>query len=393
MRSVVIVSAARLAGGSFGGSLKNYSATDMGGLCINGAVKRSGLAPENIGQAIIGNGWQADVGPNPARIAVIKGNLPDSCPAFTVNIRCGSGLRTVQLGVLSVAAGEEDVVLAGGMESSSNAPFYAEGERWGARMGDKRLIDALHRDGFQCSLAGMKMGATAELLAEKYNISREEQDEYSLKSQEKALAAVKNGVFRDEIIPVEVKKKKEIFTFDTDEIPRETTIEKMAKLPTIFKENGTVTAASSSALCDSAAMVVLAAEDVAEKKGLEPMARVISYSYVSIDPRYMGLAPIKAIPRALQKAGLTLDDMAIIELNEAFAAQVIACDRELNFDKSKLNIYGGAISLGHPVGATGAKLLTTLTYALKNQGKKYGLVSLCIGGGQGVAMIIENISS
>jgi acetyl-CoA C-acetyltransferase len=392
MRNVVIVSAVRLPGGKYGGSMKNLTAPDMGGHVIAEAVKRANISPEDVGQVIFGNGWQAGVGPNPARIATIKGGLPVSCPAFTINIRCASGLRAVQLGVLSIGAGEEDIVLAGGMESATNVPYYAEDTRWGARMGDKKLVDGLTKDGFMCPMAGMLMGSTAEMLAEKYKISRREQDSYALSSHQKAIAAVSSGAFEQEILPVEVKDHKSTRIFAQDEIPRDdTSIEKMEKLPPVFSKGGTVTAGNSSALCDGASAVVLMAEDVAAQRGIKPLARVLSYSYVALDPLYMGLGPVFAIPKALKQAGLKQEDIDLFEINEAFAAQVLACDRELHFDMEKVNVFGGAIALGHPVGATGAKILTTLLYALRGRQKRYGLVSLCIGGGQGAAMIVENI--
>lgn len=393
LRDVVIASAVRTAGGSFGGSLKPLACTDLGGVAIKVAVKKSGIDPEFVEQVILGNGWQAGVGPNPARIATINSGLSESCPAFTVNIRCGSGLRSIQLGALSIAAGETEVVIAGGMESASNAPYILPDARWGARMGKKELLDVLQKDGFMCSLAGMMMGGTGELLAEKYNISRREQDVFALSSHEKAVKAIAEGVFIEEIAPVEVQTGKSTIVFDTDEIPRaDSSLEKMEKLQPIFKENGTITAANSSALCDGASAIVLASGEVAKKLGIKPLARILSYSFIALAPEYMGEGPIKAVPKALAMAGLTMDDIDLFELNEAFAVQALACQKALRIDPSKLNIYGGAIALGHPVGATGAKLLTTLAYQLRHLDKRYGVVTLCIGGGQGVAMVIENIN-
>lgn len=391
MRNVVIASAVRTAGGSFGGSLKSLPATKLGAAVIKEAVNRAGIDGGEVNQLIFGNGWQAGGGPNPARISTIWGGLPDTCPAFTINIRCGSGLRAVQLGAVSIMAGESEVVLAGGMESASNVPYLAEGERWGARMGDAKMVDLLHRDGFQCPLAGMMMGSTGEVLAEKYEISREAQDEFALESHKKAAKAIEEGAFADEIVPVEIVDKKKNIMFQVDEIPRkDTSMEQLAKLPAIFKKDGGVTAGSSSALCDGAAAVVLMEENKAIALDVKPLARILSYSYIALDPRYMGMGPVVAIPDALKKAGLEMADIDIFEINEAFAVQVLACNRELHIDPAKLNVHGGAIALGHPVGATGAKILTTLLYALKRYRKKYGVVSLCIGGGQGVAMVVEN---
>jgi acetyl-CoA C-acetyltransferase len=392
MRRVVIVSAVRTSGGSFGGSFKNLTAVDLGAAVIRESVHRAGIAPENVGQVIFGNGWQAGVGPNPARLCAVKGGLPDSCPAFTVNIRCASSLRAIELGVLSIAAGEEEVVVAGGAESSTQVPYIVPSLRWGQRMGETRASDVLHQDGFMCPLAGMFMGNTAELLVEKYGISRQEQDEFAMESHLKALKAMEEGVFGEEVLSIEVEDKKGKSLVRDEEIPRkDISLEKLGKLPPVFLKNGTVTAGNSCALCDAASAVVLMSEEKAQEMGLKPMAAVLAYSYVALDPKSMGLGPALAIPKALKKAGLALKDIDLIELNEAFAAQVIACDRELNMDRTRLNVRGGAIALGHPVGATGAKILTTLLYALKQQDKRLGLVSLCVGGGQGVALIVESL--
>lgn len=393
MRKVVIASAVRTTGGSFGGSFKGLTAVDLGALVIKEAVTRAGIAPQSVGQVIFGNGWQAGVGPNPARICTVKGGLPESCPAFTVNIRCASSLRAVELGILSIAAGEEDIILAGGTESSTQVPYILPEARWGHRMGDKKSYDVLHKDGFMCELAGMLMGNTAELLVEKYKISREEQDNFAQQSHIKAVNAIEKGYFDDEILPVKIKEKNIIKIIDSDELPRkDISLEKLAKLPPVFLKDGSVTAGNSCALCDAASAVVLMSEEKAKELGLKPMAMVRSYSYAALDPKFMGLGPTLAIPKALDKARLILSDIDLIELNEAFAAQVIACDRELKMNEEKLNVNGGAIALGHPVGATGAKILTTLLYALKNRDKQLGLVSLCIGGGQGLALVVERLN-
>ena len=393
MKNVVIVSAVRTAGGSFGGAFKNLTAVDLGAAVVGESVRRAGIAPEDVGQVIFGNGWQAGVGPNPARLCTVKGGLPVSCPAFTVNLRCASSLRAIELGALSIAAGEEDIVLAGGTESSTQVPFIMPTLRWGQRMGDGKACDVLHKDGFMCQLAGMMMGNTAELLVDKYGISRQEQDEFSLGSHLKALKAMEGGFFDEEVLPMTIQEKKAVTVVKSEEIPRnDISLEKLGKLPPVFLENGTVTAGNSCALCDAASAVLLMSEEKAREMGLKPMAIIRSYSYVALDPKSMGLGPALAIPKALKKAGLALRDIDLIELNEAFAAQVIACDRELKLDRSKLNVNGGAIALGHPVGATGAKILTTLLYALKNRDKKLGMVSLCIGGGQGVALIVERLN-
>lgn len=393
MNKVVIASAVRTAGGGFGGSFKNLTAVDLGAAVIKESLRRAGLAPEAVGQVIFGNGWQAGVGPNPARLCTVRSGLPVSCPAFTVNIRCASSLRAIELGALSIAAGEEEIVIAGGTESSTNVPYIIPGLRWGQRMGDGAAYDVLHRDGFMCSLAGMLMGNTAELLVEKYGISRKEQDVFSAESHIKALRAMEEGSFDEEVLALEVRDRKTTNWVKNEEIPRkDISLEKLGNLPPVFLGNGTITAGNSCALCDAASALVLMSERRAKELGVKPLAEIRSYSYVALDPKLMGLGPTLAIPAALKKAGLELGDIDLIELNEAFAAQVIACDRELKMDMGKLNVNGGAIALGHPVGATGAKILTTLLYALKKRDKNLGLVSLCIGGGQGVALIVERVN-
>ena len=393
MSDIFVASAVRTAGGRFGGAFSKVSAVDMGALVIKAAVERAGIEAAEVDEVVFGTGWQAGLGPNIGRLATVKGGLPFETPAFTVNKRCGSSLRAVSLAVQMIKAGDAEVVLAGGSENSTQVPYVADKARWGNRMGDGKLIDLLHRDGFMCPLAGHLMGNTAETLVEKYDISREEQDTYALACQEKALQAIQGGKFKDEILPVEVpagRKKTEIF--DTDEIPREgITLEKLAKLPTVFKKDGTVTAGNSCALCDAAAGIVIMTEDKVSSLGVKPLARIVSYAHAGVDPQVMGIGPVPAVNMALDKAGLTLDDIDIIELNEAFAAQILAVERELSWDRSKVNVHGGAIALGHPVGATGAKILTTLLYAMQDREKKLGLVSLCIGGGQGVAIVLERV--
>lgn len=393
MKDVVIVSAVRTAGGSFGGSFKKVTAPELGAAAIAESVKRAGIASSDVDQVIFGSGWQAGVGANPARIATVKAGLPVETPAFSVNIRCGSSLRALQLGVLSVAAGETEIVVAGGTESASNVPYILPDARWGHRMGAKTAEDVLHRDGFICPLAEMFMGDTAELLVQKYGISRAEQDAFALNSQLKAIKAREAGVFKNEIVPVAVKdRRKGTLMVDFDETIRETSMEKLAKLPHVFSKGDTVTAGNSCALSDAASSIVIMSAEKAEELGLSPVAKILSYSFVALDPKYMGLGPAVAMPKALEKAGMTLEDMDLIELNEAFASQVIACDRELKMDMEKLNIYGGAIALGHPVAATGTKILTTLLTGLQREDKEHGIVSLCIGGGQGVAMIVERMN-
>lgn len=393
MRNVVIVAGARTAGGSFGGQFAKMSAVDLGAAVIADVVKRAGIPGECVDQVMFGNGWQAGVGPNPARLCTLRAGLPETCPAFSVNMRCGSGLRTVQLAALSIAAGESDVIVAGGAESTTNVPHIMRGARWGVRKGDVPVTDALTVDGYFDPISEMLMGNTAEKLSDIYLISQEEADAFSLESQRKAAAAVDAHAFDEETAEILLKDKKGNEFAASDEVVRGgLTMEKLAKLPPAFKKGGRVTAGNSCALCDAAAAVVLMSEEKAAELGLKPLARIISYGYAALDPTVMGLGPARAIPKALEKAGMTMDDIDLFEVNEAFASQVIACDRELHFPKDKLNVNGGAIALGHPVAATGTKLLVTLMYALKSRGKRFGCVSLCIGGGQGVSMIIENLS-
>jgi len=393
MSDIVIAGAVRTAGGGFGGSFKKVSAVELGALVVREAVQRAGIEPGHVDEVVFGTGWQAGLGPNIGRLATVKGGLPVEVPAFTVNKRCGSSLRAATLGVQMIKAGDAEVVLVGGSENSSQVPYISEGARWGNRMGDGKVIDLLHKDGFMCPLAGHLMGMTAETLVDKYGISREEQDVYAADSQAKAVKAMKAGLFKDEVLPVEIPlKKRQTALYENEEIPREgVSVEKLAKLPPVFKKDGSVTAGNSCALCDAAAAAVVMTEDKARELGVQPMARIVAYASAGVDPKIMGIGPVPAVNKALERAGLKLEDIDIIELNEAFAAQIIAVERELEWDRSKVNLNGGAIALGHPVGATGVKIMTTLIYALKTYDKKLGLVSLCIGGGQGVAIVLERL--
>ena len=394
MGDIVIASAVRTAGGSFGGSFKNISAVELGALILPEAVRRAGIETNQIDEVVFGTGWQAGLGPNIGRLATVKGGLPIEVPAFTVNKRCGSSLRATTLAVQLIKAGDAHTVLVGGSENSSQVPYIAQGARWGNRMGDSKLIDILHKDGFMCPLAGHLMGNTAETLVEQYKISREEQDEWAADCQMKAFTADKEGKFKDEILPIEIPQRKgDPFIFDSEEIPRDgVTVEKLARLKPVFKKDGTVTAGNSCALCDAAAALVVMTKEKADELGVKPLARFVSYAHAGVDPKVMGIGPVPAVHKALDKAGLTLADIDLIELNEAFAAQILAVERELKWDREKVNVHGGAIALGHPVGATGAKILTTLLYAMKDRDKNLGLVSLCIGGGQGVAIVLERMN-
>ena len=391
MREVVIVSAVRTAIGKFGGSLTPLSAPQMGAIVIKEALQRAGVKPEMVDEVIMGNVLQAGLGQNPARQAAIFAGMPVEVPAFTVNKVCGSGLKCVELGAQSILAGDNDIVVAGGMESMSNAPFTIPGKsRWGLKMGDQKMIDVMIRDGLWDAFNDYHMGITSENVAEKFGVTREDQDEVAARSQARAIEAIKSGAFKEEIVPVTIKTKKGEKVFDTDEFPREgTTMEVLAKLRPAFKKGGTVTAGNASGLNDGAAALVLMTADKAKELGLKPMAKIVSYASAAVDPAIMGIGPIPASRKALAKAGLEVKDMDLVEANEAFAAQTVEVGRELQLDWDKTNVNGGAIALGHPIGASGARILVTLLYALKHRNKKLGLATLCIGGGMGTATVVE----
>ncbi|CDE94932.1 MULTISPECIES: acetyl-CoA C-acetyltransferase [Acidaminococcus] len=391
MREVVIVSAVRTAIGKFGGSLTPLSAPQMGAIVIKEALQRAGVKPEMVDEVIMGNVLQAGLGQNPARQAAIFAGMPVEVPAFTVNKVCGSGLKCVELGAQSILAGDNDIVVAGGMESMSNAPFTIPGKsRWGLKMGDQKMIDVMIRDGLWDAFNDYHMGITSENVAEKFGVTREDQDEVAARSQARAIEAIKSGAFKEEIVPVTIKTKKGEKVFDTDEFPREgTTMEVLAKLRPAFKKGGTVTAGNASGLNDGAAALVLMTADKAKELGLKPMAKIVSYASAGVDPAIMGIGPIPASRKALAKAGLEVKDMDLVEANEAFAAQTVEVGRELQLDWDKTNVNGGAIALGHPIGASGARILVTLLYALKHRNKKLGLATLCIGGGMGTATVVE----
>jgi acetyl-CoA C-acetyltransferase len=395
MREVVIVGSARTAGGKYGGTLQDLTAPQLGAVVIKEVIKRSGISPDVIDQTILGNAWQAGIGPNPARIASVWGGIPTDTPAVSVNVRCGSSIQALIFGAQAIKAGDVDTVMVGGIESSNQVPYALAKARWGYRMGAGELLDLMHKDGFLCPLGGGLMGELTETLAGEKGITRGEQDIYAAQSQNKAEVAVKEGMFKEEIAPVEIKGRKgKVTVFDSEEIYREgVTAESLTRLPPVFKKDGgTITAGNACALCDAAAVQVLMEREKAKSLGLKPMALLRGYSFVGVDPKYFGLSPAKAIPAALKHAGLSLNDIELIELNEAFAAQYIACERELNLDRDKVNVNGGAIALGHPVAATGSKILTTLLYAMKQRDAALGLVSLCIGGGNGVAAVVERLN-
>ena len=391
MKKIVIASACRTAIGKFGGTLANVPAVELGSIVIKEALNRAGVKPELVDEVIMGNVLQAGLGQNPARQAAIFAGMPVEVPAFTVNKVCGSGLKCVELAAQSILAGDNDIVVAGGMESMSNAPFTVPGKaRWGLKMGDQKMIDVMIRDGLWDAFNDYHMGITSENVAEKFGVTREDQDEVAARSQARAIEAIKSGAFKEEIVPVTIKTKKGEKVFDTDEFPREgTTMEVLAKLRPAFKKGGTVTAGNASGLNDGAAALVLMTAEKAAELGLKPMAKIVSYASAGVDPAIMGIGPIPASRKALAKAGLEVKDLDLVEANEAFAAQTVEVGRELQLDWDKTNVNGGAIALGHPIGASGARILVTLLYALKHRNKKLGLATLCIGGGMGTATVVE----
>ena len=392
MREVVIVGAARTPIGSFGGTLKGVSARTLGTIAVKEAIKRAGIDAAQVDEVVLGCVLQGAQGQNIARQISVDAGIPIEVPAMTINKVCGSGLRSVELAAQIIKAGDADIVVAGGTESMSTAPYAIPAARWGARMNDTKLVDTMIKDGLWDAFNDYHMGITAENIAEKYGLTREELDEFALASQQKAEAAIKSGAFKDEIVPVEVPQRKgEPLVFDTDEHPKfGSTIEKMAKLKPAFKKDGVVTAANASGINDAGCALVVMSKEKADELGLKPLCKIVSYASAGVDPAYMGLGPIDSSKKALSKAGLTVDDLDIIEANEAFATQSIAVGKDLGFDLTKLNPNGGAIALGHPIGASGARILITLIYEmLKKEDAKLGLATLCIGGGQGTALIIE----
>jgi acetyl-CoA C-acetyltransferase len=425
MREVVIVSGVRTAIGTFGASLRDVPVVKLGAIVIREVLKKAGLKPATekeildmapdlfkgagmtelekshsqwdgsrlevqVDEVIMGNVLQAGQGQNPARQAMIYGGIPKETNAFTVNKVCASGLKAIALGAQSILLGEADVVVAGGMENMSQVPYAFPQGRWGARMFNQEMVDLMVFDGLYEIFYGYHMGLTAENIAEKFGISRKEQDEFGLLSHQRARAAIKNGTFKEEIVPVVIPQKKgEPLTFDTDERPMDTSLEKMAKLPTAFKPGGTVTAGNASGINDAAAAVLLMSKERAKALNMEPMGTIRSFASGGVDPAYMGLGPIPAVRKVLKKAGLSLNDIGLIELNEAFASQSIACIHELQFDLEKTNVNGGGISLGHPIGCSGARLIVTLLHEMRRRKINLGLATLCIGGGQGMAMVVE----
>jgi acetyl-CoA C-acetyltransferase len=392
MSGIYIVGGTRTAIGDFGGGLKSFMPSQLAGLVAAEAVARAGVAPGDIGHVVFGqvvptSSKDAYI----ARVAALNAGLPVEVPALTVNRLCGSGLQAIISAAQMMRLGEAEVTLAGGVESMSNAPYHDHGQRWGRKMGDATLVDAMVQ-ALTDPVGGYHMGVTAENLAERYGITREEQDALAVEGHARAIRAIEEGRFKEQILPVEIKTRKGVTLFDTDEHPRaDTTAQSLAAMKPVFKKDGTVTAANASGINDGAAAVVLATGDAVAAKGLKPLARIVSWGHAGVDPAYMGAGPIRAVPVALARAGLTLGDMDVIEANEAFAAQALAVSKELGFDAEKLNPNGSGIALGHPIGATGAILTVKAAYELRRIGGRYGLITMCIGGGQGIAMIIEAV--
>jgi len=390
MKEVVIVGAARTPVGRFGGSLKDILAVQLGVIAVQEALNRAGLPKDKVDEVILGNVLQAGQGQNPARQVSIHSGIPQEVPAATVNMVCASGLKSVMMGAQAIIAGEAEIILAGGFESMSQAPYALQQARWGSRMGNGELVDLMIFDGLQDIFGRVHMGITAENVAEKFGISREEQDLLALRSQEKALKAQTEGLFKEEIVPVSiVQKKGEPVLIENDEHPRKTTLEDLARLKPAFKKDGTVTAGNASGINDGAAGIVVMSQEKAKDLGITPLAHIKAFACAGVDPSIMGTGPIPASKKALKVAGISVKDLDLIEANEAFAAQAVAVNREMGWDMEKVNISGSAIALGHPIGASGARILTTLLYGMKRTNAVLGLATLCVGGGMGAAMILE----
>ncbi len=390
MREVVIVSAARTAIGAFQGALANIPATDLGAYAIAEAIKRAGVSSGDVDEVIMGNVLPCGLGQNPARQALLKGGLSHNVGATTINKVCGSGLKAVMMAAQAIMAKDADIIVAGGMESMNLAPYFLEKARTGYRMGHGRLWDSMIHDGLWCHVSDFHMGMSAELCAERYNVSREDQDAFALNSYKKALRAQSAGAFDPEIVPVEVAQEKGASVlFARDEVVRETSMEALAKLRPAFKKDGTVTAGNASKISDGAAAVVLMAQEKAEAMDLKPMARIGAQCSVGIDPKYVLVAPIYGIPKLLEKAGLTPGDIDVFEINEAFSASSLAVAKTLGLNHAKLNIRGGAVALGHPIGASGARVLVTLLHVMKDENAKRGVAALCLGGGEAVCLLVE----
>ncbi len=394
MRSSVIVSAVRTPTGKFLGGLKSFTAPQLGALVVREAVRQAGIDPNDVDEVIMGNVLSAGLGQAPARQAAIHAGLPPKVGALTINKVCGSGLKAVMLAAQGIATGDVDIVVAGGMESMSNAPHLMKGGREGLRMGNATLIDSMVHDGLWDAYSDFHMGCTGEIVAEKYNVTRQQQDEFAVQSHKRALAAVAAGAFKEEILKVEIAQKKgPAIVVENDESPRaDTSMETLGKLKPAFKEGGTVTAGNAPGVNDGAAALVVMAEDLARSRGLKPLARIVAQATAGVEPSLVMMAPVGAVRKLLEKTGWKVEDVDLFELNEAFSVQAVAVARELGLDIARVNVNGGAVALGHPIGASGARILTTLIYALKTRGLRRGIATLCLGGGNGVALAIERVS-
>jgi acetyl-CoA C-acetyltransferase len=391
VQAVYILSAVRTPIGKFGGSLAPQTAADMGVVAARAAIERAGVRPEQIEETIFGNARQAGGGPNPARQISVRCGVPQEVPAYTVNKACASGMKSIALAYQAILLGESSCILAGGTESMSRLPYYLDGVRWGYRLGNQELVDGMYRDGFFCPLAKMVMGETAEVLAEQYKITRDEQDEFALMSQTRAARAIAAGRLDAEIVPVTIEGKKGTTIFARDEHPfPDASMEKLAKLPPVFSKTGTISAGNSSGITDGAAAMVIASEHFVKQNNLKPLARIAAVSSAGVDPRTMGIGPVPALQKLADKHNLRMHEFGLVELNEAFAAQVLACDRVLNVDRNRLNVNGGAIALGHPIGCTGTRITVTLLHEMLKRNTKKGVATLCVSGGMGMALALEN---
>jgi acetyl-CoA C-acetyltransferase len=391
MSDLFIAAPVRTPIGKFGGALAPMTAAELGGVAARASLARAGIAPDAVGYTVFGNARQAGGGPNPARQVGRRAGLPDTSPAVTINMACASGLQSILTATHVIRDGEADVVLAGGTESMSRVPYLLERARWGYRLGHGELTDGMYRDGFLCPLSGKIMGETAETLAERCHIGREEQDAYAVESQRRCEVARKEGRFRDEITRVEIPGGKGA-VLEEDEHPRDgVTVEALAKLAPVFKKDGTVHAGNSSGITDGAAAMLVLSEEGVRRTGVKPWARIVACSTAGVDPAIMGIGPVPAIRKLEERTGVSLAQVDLVELNEAFAAQVLACDRDLEFDRSRLNVNGGAIALGHPIGATGARIVVTLLHEMRRRDAKLGLATLCVSGGLGFAMLLEKV--
>jgi acetyl-CoA C-acetyltransferase len=393
LQAVYIVSAVRTPIGKFGGALAALTAADIGVVAATAAMERAGVEPAQVEEAIFGNARQAGGGPNVARQISLRSGVPQEVPAFTVNKACASGMKSIALAYQAILVGDANCILAGGTESMSRVPYYLDKARWGYRLGNQELVDGMYRDGFFCPLAKMAMGETAEVLAEEFKITREEQDEYALLSQTRAARAIAAGRYEAEIVPVTIEGKKGPTTFARDEHPfADASMEKLGKLPPVFSKTGTITAGNSSGITDGAAAVIVASENFVKQNNLKPLARIAAVTSAGVDPRTMGIGPVPALRKLEEKYHLRTHEFGLIELNEAFAAQVLACDRTLNMNRDRLNVNGGAIALGHPIGCTGTRITVSLLHEMLKRNSKRGVATLCVSGGMGMALALENVA-